>query len=52
MGAKEWSAVDLAALDLERVCEELRRMAAVLDAAGFDEDGPNPARQVEQMLLG
>ena len=41
-----------AALDLERACEELRRMAAVLDAAGFDEGGTNPARQVEQMLLG
>ena len=41
-----------AALNLERACEELHRMAAVLDAAGFDEGGTNPARQVEQMLLG
>ena len=41
-----------AALNLERACEELRRMAAVLDEVATDEGGNNPARQVEQMLLG
>ena len=41
-----------AALDSERACEELRRMAAVLDEVATDEGGTNPARQVEQMLVG
>ncbi|MCJ7552199.1 MAG: amidohydrolase family protein, partial [Anaerolineae bacterium] len=40
-----------AALNLERACEELRRMAAVLDAAGIDEGGSNLARQAERLLL-
>jgi len=41
-----------AALHLERACEELRRTAAVLDEVATDEGSTNPARQVEQMLLG